>query len=129
MPAENSPNQRTGTPVRSRYVCQNSSTNVIDAPVAIPAKRDPSVTVAELVAREDWLALEEYCETDVVGCWLASLFWTKVQEPGFARSAWRDFAVWAAENATEHPSLASFWMVPEPPRQTYPGRGLDDFDF
>ncbi|MFC7535931.1 ribonuclease H-like domain-containing protein [Sphingomonas sp. GCM10030256] len=112
--------KRDAAPVSLAQLC---------APFAIPVKRDPSATVAELAAREDWLGLEEYCETDVVGCWLASLFWTKVQEPGFARAAWRNFAVWAADNATEHPSLAAFTTVPEPPRQDYPARGLDDFDF
>ncbi|URD59927.1 ribonuclease H-like domain-containing protein [Sphingomonas sp. KRR8] len=112
--------KRDAAPVSLAHLC---------APFAIPVKQDASASVAELAAREDWLALEEYCETDVVGCWLASLFWTKVQEPGFARAEWRSFAAWAAENATEHPSLAAFTTVPRPPRQSYPARGLDDFDF
>lgn len=101
----------------------------ICAPFGIPVKQEPASTVPELLAREDWAALERYCESDVVGCWLASLFWNKVHEPGFARAAWRDFAVWAAENTSEYPSLASFVTVPEPPRRSYPTRGLDDFNF
>lgn len=101
----------------------------ICAPFGIPVKQDPANTVVKLVAREDWAALERYCESDVVGCWLASLFWNKVQEPGFARAAWRDFSAWVSENASEYPSLAAFAVVSEPPRQSYPARGLDDFDF
>ena len=101
----------------------------ICAPFAIPVKQDSANTVPELVVREDWAALERYCESDVVACWLASLFWNKVQEPGFARAAWRDFGAWAVENANEYPSAAAFAVVPEPPRQSYPTRGLDDFDF
>jgi hypothetical protein len=101
----------------------------ICAPFAIPVKQEPASTVAELVRREDWAALERYCESDVVGCWLASMFWNKLHEPGEARAAWRDFAAWAAEHVSEYPSVAAFATVPEPPRQSYPTRELDDFDF
>ncbi|RST30109.1 hypothetical protein HMF7854_04185 [Sphingomonas ginkgonis] len=101
----------------------------ICAPFGIPVKQEPASTVSALVTREDWAALERYCETDVVGCWLASLFWNKVHEPGAARTAWREFASWAVERASEYPSVAAFATVPEPPRQSYPTRGLDDFDF
>lgn len=99
------------------------------APLAIPAKQESASTVAELVARKDWSALEGYCESDVVGCWLASIFWNSIHEPGAARAAWRQFASWAAEHSSEHPSVAAFVSVPEPPRQSYPARGLDDFNF
>ena len=110
------------------FVCTANLAQIC-ALFAIPVKQEPASAVAELVSREDWASLERYCESDVVGCWLASLFWNKVHEPGFARAAWGDFAAWAAENASEHPSLAAFVPVPEAPRQTYPARGLDDFDF
>jgi len=112
--------KRDAAPVSLAQLC---------APFGIPAKQEPTDSVAELVAREDWAALERYCQTDVVGCWLASLFWGKVQEPGFARARWREFAVWAAENTGEYPSLAAFVNVPEPPRQAYPAHGLGDFNF
>lgn len=101
----------------------------ICAPFAIPVKQEAANTVSELVDSQAWAALERYCETDVVSCWLASLFWNKVHEPGFARAAWRDFAFWAAQHAVEYPSLAAFATVPEPPQQSYPTRGLDDFEF
>jgi hypothetical protein len=92
-------------------------------------KQEPASTVAELVSREEWAGLQRYCESDVVGCWLASMFWNKLHEPGEARASWRHFAVWAAEHAGEYPSVAAFLTVPEPPLQGYPTRGLEDLDF
>ncbi len=92
-------------------------------------KQEASASVAELAAREDWPTLERYCQTDVVGCWVAYLFVNKVHEPSFARAAWRNFAEWAAKNSSEYPSVAAFTTVPEPPSQIYPARGLDDLYF
>lgn len=112
--------KRDAAPVSLAQLC---------APFAIPVKQAPAATVAEFTANKNWASLEQYCESDVVGCWLASLFWTKAQEPGFARAAWRDFADWIADNASEHLGLAPFATVPEPPSLSYPARGLDDFDF
>lgn len=106
-----------------------TSLGQICAPFSIPVKQQPADAVPDFVAREDWTAVERYCESDVIGCWLASLFWNKIQEPGFARAAWREFAVWALEHANEYPSVAAFTAVPERPRQSYPARGLDDFAF
>ncbi|GLR48101.1 ribonuclease H-like domain-containing protein [Sphingomonas astaxanthinifaciens] len=112
--------KRTASPAGLAQVC---------APFGIPVKQESANTVADLVVRNDWAALEAYCESDVIGSWLASLFWNKVHEPGAAQTAWRAFASWAVEHASEYPSVAAFASVPEPPRQTYPSRGLDDLDF
>jgi len=70
--------------------------------------------VSELVAAEKWGALEGYCESDAVGCWLAAQFWNGVQEPGFARQKWRDLARWVT-SSEEHPGLRDFSRVSETP--------------
>lgn len=110
---------RDAAPVSLRQLC---------APFAIPVKQTPAACVAELVTAEDWTALEHYCETDAVGCWLAAQFWNRVQEPGFARETWHDFAGWIAAHADEHPDLTPFAAVPEPPRVRYHPADLDRFD-
>ena len=112
--------KRDAAPVSLRQIC---------APFAIPVKQTPDTSVGDLVAADDWSALERYCETDAVGCWLAAQFWNKVQEPGFARESWRDFARWIAANIDGHPGLASFVTVPEPPRVASRSVSLDDIDF
>jgi predicted PolB exonuclease-like 3'-5' exonuclease len=112
--------KRDAAPVSLSQLC---------APFSIPVKQVPSARVAELVASGDWTSLELYCESDAVACWLASQFWNKVQDPGFARAAWRDFAAWINANASEQRGLMPFATVPEPPRVGYPERGLDDFNF
>lgn len=98
--------KRDVAPVSLRQLC---------AAVEIPVKQAPA-TVSQLVTDEDWVSLERYCESDAVGCWLASQFWNRMHEPGLAREMWRDFARWIAANADEHPGLAQFATVPEPPR-------------
>lgn len=107
-------------PVSLRQLC---------APFSIPVKQSPIACVDDLVADEDWIALEQYCETDAVGCWLAAQYWNKVLEPGFAREAWRDFARWVSANSDEHPELAPFAKVPEPPRIRFHRTDLDAVDF
>lgn len=112
--------KRDAAPVSLRQLC---------APFSIPVKQAPATCVDDLVANEDWTALERYCEADAVACWLAAQFWNKVQEPGFAREAWRDLARWVSANADEHPGLAPFATVPEPSRTRYQLTDLDGIDF
>lgn len=112
--------KRDAAPVTLRQLC---------AAVSIPVKQSPAAKVSELVTEEDWLSLERYCESDAVGCWLASQFWNKVCEPGLAREMWRDFARWIAANADEHPGLAQFATVPEPPRSEHRFVNLEDVYF
>lgn len=111
--------KRDAAPVSLRQLC---------APFSIPVKQSPAACVADLAAAEDWTALERYCETDAVGCWLAAQFWNKVQEPGFARETWRDLAGWIAGHADEHPGLTPFAVVLEPPRTRYRPADPDGFD-
>lgn len=112
--------KRDAAPVSLRQLC---------APFSIPVKQSPAACVDEHVTNEDWAALERYCETDAVACWLAAQFWNKVQEPGFAREAWRNLAGWVSANADEHPGLAPFATVPEPPRAPYQFTNVSGIDF
>lgn len=108
------------TPVSLRQLC---------ATLSIPVKQAPAAQVSELVAAQDWVSLERYCESDALGCWLAAQFWNFVSEPGFARQMWRDLAVWIAANANEHPGLIGFATVPEPPRAACRASHLDELYF
>jgi predicted PolB exonuclease-like 3'-5' exonuclease len=91
--------KREAGPVSLRQLC---------APFDIPVKPDLAARVSELVQAQEWRALEQYCETDAVACWLAFQFWERVGEPGLARAVWKEFAVWIKANHTNHPHLVAF---------------------
>jgi hypothetical protein len=99
--------KRDAAPVSLSHLC---------APFAIPAKQVPTARVSELAASQDWSALEQYCESDTVACWLAAQFWNGAQEPGFARQRWRDLARWINAHPDEHRGLSAFATVQEAPR-------------
>lgn len=101
----------------------------LSAPFSIPMKQAPSSRVSELVAGKQWSALESYCESDAVGCWLAGQFWNSAHEPGFARQRWRDLARWIREYPEECRGLGDFAVVAEPPRPTGRLPNLDEIQF
>ena len=112
--------KRDAAPVSLSHLC---------APFSIPMKQASASRVSELVAAQDWNALERYCESAAVGCWLASQFWTGAKDPGFARQRWRDLARWIREHADEHRGLGEFAIVPEPSRQTARWPNVDKIPF
>jgi len=112
--------KRDAAPVSLTHLC---------APFGIPVKQVSTARVSELVASQEWGALEHYCESDAVGCWLAAQFWNSVQEPGFARQMWHDLAGWVVANADENPGLLPFAAVSEPPRAASQTGSVDDIYF
>lgn len=112
--------KRDAAPVSLRQLC---------APFSIPVKKMPVARVKDLVASQDWYALERYCESDAVGCWLAGQFWNSAQHPGMARQQWRDLARWIKGHPDEHCGLREFAVVHGQPRTLDRSTSLAEIHF
>lgn len=94
----------TGGGIKLAHLCATFS-----IPAKIGAVGD---NVAELTAKENWSAIEHYCETDVIATWLASEMWESSENPGYGRSRWTLLARWLRSRPQDNPKLAAFCEVP-----------------
>lgn len=79
------------------------------AAFGIPAKEGGTgECVANLAAAEDWVSIEQYCETDVIATWLAAQMWDSRDLPGNGLSSWRSLRSWLADSPTSNRQLDAF---------------------
>lgn len=105
------------------------SLNAFCAALSIPCKIEKDgKRVAQLVAEEDWPALSNYCERDVVATYLAAKHWEGAQygQPEAVLEAWAGLAGWIQ---SDQPALEHLLPFANPPRMHGGGDVLGDADF
>jgi hypothetical protein len=64
--------------------------------------------VAELADAGDWLAIEHYCEADVIATWLLAAMWDSRDLPGHGAARWLELSRWLKRSGIGNPRLADF---------------------
>jgi hypothetical protein len=79
------------------------------AAFGIPAKEGgDGRCVADLADAGDWIAIEHYCETDVIATWLLAAMWDSRDLPGHGAARWLELSRWLAEQLINNPYLVGY---------------------